>query len=226
MKRSEINLLIQEASDFFEDMGFKLPKWAFWKPDQWAGKFDICSEIVDNQLGWDITDFGSNEFDKRGLMLFTLRNGNLEKDIKNYCEKIMMVKEGQETPMHLHWNKMEDLINRGGGNIIMELYCSTNDEKLSDEPVAIRMDGIRHYFAPGTQVILTPGDSICLEQRIYHRFWAEEGKGDVLLGEVSAVNDDHLDNFFYEKVGRFPEIAEDEDPKHLLVSDYQKYIFA
>ena len=45
-----------------------------------------------------------------------------------------------------------------------------------------------------------------------------------MVGEVSAVNDDHKDNRFHEDVGRFPEIAEDEPPVHLLVSDYEKYL--
>ena len=45
----------------------------------------------------------------------------------------------------------------------------------------------------------------------------------MLLGEVSKVNDDHNDNFFLNKVGRFPVISEDEEPLHLLVGDYEKY---
>jgi D-lyxose ketol-isomerase len=44
----------------------------------------------------------------------------------------------------------------------------------------------------------------------------------LLLGEVSMVNDDHNDNFFEEKLGRFPIIEEDEKPLHLLVGDYKK----
>jgi len=77
---------------------------------------------------------------------------------------------------------------------------------------------------PGGKVILTPGESICLEQGVFHRFYGEEGKGTVLVGEVSAVNDDSHDNCFYESVGRFPIIDEDEPPLHLLVSDYQNFV--
>jgi D-lyxose ketol-isomerase len=43
-----------------------------------------------------------------------------------------------------------------------------------------------------------------------------------LIGEVSTVNDDNTDNIFREPIGRFPEINEDEAPRHLLVSDYDK----
>jgi D-lyxose ketol-isomerase len=48
--------------------------------------------------------------------------------------------------------------------------------------------------------------------------------GKVLVGEVSAVNDDNSDNYFYEPVGRFPVVEEDEEPLHLLVPDYTKFL--
>ena len=41
-----------------------------------------------------------------------------------------------------------------------------------------------------------------------------------MVGEVSAVNDDHNDNLFYEPQMRFPHIEEDQEPRRLLVSDY------
>jgi D-lyxose ketol-isomerase len=224
MKRSEINKLILDSVAFFDKMNFRLPPWAYWNPDEWKGKYDACSEIVDNMLGWDLTDFGSGDFKKRGLILFTLRNGNFRKDKKPYAEKIMIVEELQETPMHFHWSKMEDIINRGGGNLVIELYDSTADEKLSDQPFTVKTDGAVRYLHPGDKIILTPGESICLKQGIYHRFYGEAGRGKVLVGEVSAVNDDTSDNRFLETLGRFPAIVEDEHPVHLLVSDYAKYL--
>jgi D-lyxose ketol-isomerase len=224
MKRSEINQLIKDSIDFFNQMNFKLPPWAYWTPEDWKGKYDICNEIVDNMLGWDLTDFGSGKFHKRGLILFAIRNGNQNRDKKIYAEKIMIVEENQETPMHFHWSKMEDIINRGGGNLVIELYKSDKNEDFSDEDLDVKVDGVKRTVSPGGKVILTPGESICLEQGMYHRFYGEEGKGKVLVGEVSAVNDDSSDNRFHEEVGRFPEIIEDEAPLHLLVSDYKKYI--
>lgn len=224
MKRSEINQLIAESISFFDLMNFKLPPWAFWKPSDWKGKSDVCEEIVNNMLGWDLTDFGSGDFKKRGLILFTIRNGNIKIDKKPYAEKAMIVDEMQETPMHFHWHKMEDIINRGGGNLVIELYSSEGNNKFSDTPVTLKTDGIVRTVEPGGKVILTPGESICLEQGIFHRFYGEAGKGKVFVGEVSAVNDDNFDNCFYEPVGRFPEIDEDELPLHLLVSDYQKFL--
>jgi D-lyxose ketol-isomerase len=224
MKRSEINQLIILSIDFLDQMNFKLPPWAFWSPEDWKGKYDSCSEVIDNMLGWDLTDFGSGDFHKQGLILFTVRNGNFKKDKKPYAEKAMIVEELQETPMHFHWSKMEDIINRGGGNLVIELYDSDEKENFSDQPFIIKTDGVVRNLQPGDSVILTPGESICLEQGMYHRFYGEQGKGKVFVGEVSAVNDDATDNCFYTPVGRFPEILEDEEPIHLLASDYKRYI--
>ena len=224
MKRSEINSLIRSSVEFFGQMNFKLPPWAFWKPKDWKGKYETCSEIADNMLGWDLTDFGSGDFHRSGLILFTIRNGNIKKDKKPYAEKIMIVEEMQETPAHFHWSKMEDIINRGGGNLVMELWNSTGNEEFSAEPFLVKTDGVVHHLNPGDKIVLTPGESICLEQGLYHRFYGEAGMGKVLVGEVSAVNDDNSDNRFNPPVGRFPQIEEDEAPLYLLASDYPKYL--
>jgi hypothetical protein len=56
---------------------------------------------------------------------------------------------------------------------------------------------------------------------LYHEFWGAESR--VLVGEVSLVSEDQVDNRFYDRVGRFPEIEEDEPPLYLLVQDYPKF---
>ena len=68
-------------------------------------------------LGWDITDFGKGEYDRLGLLMFTIRNGSFDnpKYVKPYAEKLLITEEEQITPYHFHWKKMEDIINRGGG---------------------------------------------------------------------------------------------------------------
>ena len=222
MKRSEINAIQKSAAAFFAEHSFLLPPWAEFRPADWAGKGNEVAEIRDNMLGWDVTDFGSGDFRRRGLFLFTLRNGNLKLDRKPYAEKIMIVDVNQETPMHFHFHKMEDIIVRGGGNLAIELYASTEDEKLSDRPLQISVDGVRRTVAAGTTLVLKPGESVCLEPFVYHRFWAEGARA--LVGEVSMTNDDVADNRFLEPLGRFPEIEEDAAPLHLLVSDYPRYL--
>ena len=223
MKRSEINESMRRAEAFFEAQHFVLPPWAKRGPGDWKGTA-AEAEIVDNMLGWDLTDFGSGDFPRRGLLLFTLRNGNPKRDAKPYAEKIMIVLEGQETPMHFHTTKMEDIIVRGGGRLVIELHGSTPSGGLSKEPVTLRIDGIIKEFAPGSQLILESGESVCLTQGVYHRFWGEPGSGPALVGEVSMVNDDSTDNHWLEEIGRFPAIEEDEAPLHLIAADYGRWI--
>jgi len=222
VKRSEINAIMRDASDFIRRRGFYLPPFANWTPADWASKADSAREIVESQMGWDITDFGHGNYEQDGLFLFTVRNGSPE-NIKTmsgklYCEKIMIVDVNQRTPMHFHWTKVEDIINRGGGKLVIKLFNSTSDERLADTDVTVSIDGLRHALKAGDTVVLSPGESITLTSRLYHEFWGTESR--VLVGEVSLVNDDRTDNRFYEPVGRFPEIEEDEPPLHLLVPDY------
>jgi D-lyxose ketol-isomerase len=224
MKRSEINTILLDAKNFMAEKCFVLPPWAYWSVDDWRSQLAETTEIRNNFLGWDITDFGLGDFKTRGLFLFTIRNGKLGVDKKPYAEKIMIVEEDQETPMHFHWSKMEDIINRGGGNLVIELFNSKQDESMDTTDVHFKTDGIQRSVKAGGKVILKPGESITLEQGMYHCFYGESGKGKVLVGEVSAVNDDASDNCFFGGIGRFPTIEEDEKPIHLLVGDYGKFL--
>lgn len=225
MKRSEINAIMREADAFIKQHGFHLPPFAYWTPDEWSTKGEEVREIVERRLGWDITDFGQGDYATCGLFLFTLRNGapdNLKRGQgKVYAEKIMVVGVDQVTPMHFHWIKTEDIINRGGGKLVVQVYNATEDEGLVDTDITVSMDGIRRTLKAGETVVIGPGESITLPPYCYHTFWGTESR--VLVGEVSTVNDDAADNRFYEPVGRFPEIEEDEPPLHLLVSDYDRY---
>jgi D-lyxose ketol-isomerase len=223
MKRSKINHLIAEAKDLFERQGLHLPAFAFWSPEDWSQKGEEVNEIRETALGWDVTDFGLGQYDTCGLLLFTVRNGNyqnLKRYPKGYAEKLMIVKENQVTPMHFHWKKREDIINRGGGELVIEVYKSTPENTLSEESFSVSIDGVRRQCQPGDKVVLQPGESICLEPYIYHTFFGAEGKGAVIVGEVSAVNDDVNDNCFLDPIGRFPTIEEDEHPIHLLCNEY------
>ena len=223
MKRSEINRIMRSADEFIRSRSFYLPPFAYWTPDDWQAKGPQVAEIVENKLGWDITDFGQGDFYRFGLFLFTIRNGNLKhKDGKSYAEKLMIVEADQITPMHFHWSKAEDIINRGGGNLAIQLFNSTADELLDVESnVHVSMDGVSHTLPPGSVVRLTPGESITLTRGLYHKFWGEEER--ILVGEVSSVNDDNVDNRFHEQIGRFPSIEEDEPPLYLLVGDYPRF---
>ena len=225
MRRSEINAIIRLADTFIQTCGFHLPPFAYWTPAEWAAKGPEAKEIVENRLGWDITDFGSGDYAKCGLFLFTVRNGHPDnwRTLKGklYAEKLMIVEVGQVTPLHFHWKKMEDIINRSGGKLMMKLYNSLPDESLDlTADVKLSVDGVQRTFPAGGTLELAPGESVSLPPYCYHEFWGAESK--VLVGEVSMVNDDAQDNRFYKPVGRFPTIEEDEAPLHLLVSDYDR----
>src|SRR5664280_3775259 len=174
MKRSEINAIMLKADDFIHSRGFYLPPFAYWTPEAWKEKGPEVSEIVDNKLGWDITDFGRGDFNTYGLFLFTIRNGNIQgwQTLKGklYAEKIMVVEDNQITPMHFHWNKMEDIINRGGGDLLIQLYNATADEQLDEKnKVLTSVDGLRRSLMSGETVRLTPGESLSLQPRCYHK---------------------------------------------------------
>jgi len=224
MKRSEINRHILQSLQFFDTMKVHLPAWGYWKPEDWRENSDAVAEIARNGLGWDITDFGSGDFDKIGLINFNPRNGSLANPGKPYCEKIIIVHEEQVTPLHTHVLKKEDIINRGGGNLVIELRNGDLEGNTDDTPVTVRIDEIDVTVDAGSTVILKPGESIYLLPGVYHAFWGEAGKGPVLVGEVSTVNDDSTDNIFINSNPRFPEIDEDEPPVHLLVNDYARYL--
>lgn len=227
MKRSQINAIIEDTIAFARGRGLAFPPFAYWSVEDWQNAGPESREIVDNMLGWDISDFGSGDFDKVGLAIFTFRNGSFsdkQRYPKPYAEKLLLVGDGQVLPCHFHFSKMEDIINRGGGNLLIELHSSTPEGEFADSDVTVTMDGTRVTVPAGGVVTLRPGQSVTLLPGQYHRWVGQIGTGKVMLFEVSSTNDDNVDNRFYEKVGRLPEIEEDEPPRHLLFKDYKNYV--
>ena len=223
MKRSKINAEIRHMEEMIKAHGFEIPPFCKWTAKDWESKGAQYGEIRDNMLGWDITDYGLGKFDEVGFSLITIRNGNLKMDkyTKTYAEKLLLVKEGQMAPMHFHWNKMEDIINRGGGNLIVQLYNSDDGEDFADTDVTVTIDGRQVTVPAGGTVTLHPGESITLNPRQYHRWIGEKGTGKIMLFEVSTTNDDTLDNRFHSAKNRLPEIEEDVPARYLLFQDYK-----
>ena len=227
MKRSEINRIIGEADALMRTHGFVLPPFAYWSPETFAARADEARHVIDARCGWDVTDYGAGRFEEMGLFLFTLRNGRLaDLDAGRgmcYAEKLLISKEDQLSPMHTHVVKAEDIINRGGATLVVELFGSDEEGGFAaDRGGSVACDGVRRDYAPGERLRLAPGESVTLMPGDWHAFWGEGGT--VLVGEVSTVNDDETDNVFREPIGRFATIEEDEPPLHLLVSDYGTWL--
>ena len=222
MKRSEINRAIKKLEVLARENGFHLPPFCHWAPRTWAEKGAPCNEIRDNMLGWDVTDYGEGHYDTLGLARITIRNGNAGNPSysKSYAEKLIMSEENQISPMHFHFNKMEDIINRGGGNLVMRLYNANADGSFADTDVEYQSDGVACVVPAGSVITLLPGESITLTPGLYHELWAEEGKGAVLIGEVSQTNDDNTDNRFYQPLVRFSSVGENEAPYRFLCNEY------
>ena len=223
MKRSEINRYICEASSFFREHHFALPPFAYWTAKDWDLLGAEADEIRLRKLGWDVTDFDSGKFEQTGLTAFTLRNGTRcsEKDSRTYAEKILFVRQNQLTPLHRHFLKTEDIINRGGatgGFLVLQLYNADLDTSLAQTPVSVWTDGMARTVPAGGTITLGPGESITITVGIYHSFYASGGPA--LIGEVSSVNDDDNDNHFYTAVSRYSLIQEDEPPFRLLCAEY------
>lgn len=240
--RRQVNRRLNEASAFFAHCGFALPPFAHWSRDEWQEKATGRSHIFRAGLGWDITDFGSGDFERCGLLLFTLRNGDSKADerandtdylLPTYCEKVMQILPGQVTPTHFHFRKKEDIIVRGalggekGGRLCVQVWNRSDTNDLAQTPVHLLRDGEIVEAEAGTILTLSVGESVTLPPFCYHAFWADEDGSAIVVGEVSTVNDDATDNFFHHTQGgggRMPEIAEDTLPTRLLTVDYARFL--
>lgn len=228
MKRSEINAHIARAEADFARAGLALPAFAAWTPADWAAAGSAVDALRAAGCGWDVTDFGSGDFARRGLLLFTARNGLFGGGgvgNRPYAEKMMIARRDQITPMHRHVEKIEDIICRAaldpGAALAIKLFETKPDGTIDHErPVEARLDGVVRTVAPGTVVLLKPGESVTLLPGHYHAFWGEGG--DVAIGEVSSVNDDTSDNYFAEPIPRFSTIEEDEPVYRPLVNENRR----
>ena len=228
MKRSFINEMQRWSLDLLNANSFKLPMFGYWTLGEWKENKELIGRIKKTMLGWDITDFGGGDFDSVGAVLFTIRNGNVHEEGCGtpYAEKVILMKQGQELPLHYHYNKTEDIINRGGGVLILEMYNSKPDGSVDEQTdVQIYCDGMLKTLKAGEGIEILPGNSITLTPYIYHKFICKDCAGDLIVGEVSKINDDNTDNkFAQEAASRFSEIEEDEAILYPLCNEYDEVL--
>lgn len=227
MKRSAINAHLRAGDEYIRSFGYVLPPFAYLSPAELKGCIADRPALRDARLGWDLTDYGEGNFDDMGLFLFTVRNGSLA-DLRAgqgmcYAEKIMISRHDQLSPMHRHIVKAEDIINRGGAKLAIRMFESDAEGHIDRNcAVTVQVDGRVHTQGPGEVLELSPGESVTLMPGNWHAFWGEGG--DVLIGEVSTVNDDLTDNVFEQPISRFGTVEEDEEPVWLMVSDYDTWL--
>ena len=212
MKRSQVNREIRWARELLAKHGMRLPDMAYWTPEEWKKRKSELETARRLMLGWDITDFGSGDFSRLGAVLYTIRNGLMNDPGVGvpYCEKLILMREGQRLPDHYHVFKTEDIICRAGGPIAVRLWNTDCEGRATDEDVRVFTDGIARTLKAGETLFVTQGNSVTLTPRIAHIFGPAPGSGDCVIGEVSKVNDDRTDNYFLEETARFPAIEEDE----------------
>lgn len=232
LSRSIINECIDVALAVTKHFEFHLPSFAYWTVEDWDKASDDYDEVRDCMLGWDVTDFGSNDFRNIGRVLFTLRNGKYgnPKYPKEYAEKLLIDPQNQRAPAHFHKKKREDIICRAGGNILVQLTKADPEGLPSSKTFTVQVDGCTKRLSPGDIIRLNPGKSLNISPGTIHQFWGEEGTGYPMAGdrytlssEISSVCDDLNDNYFLVDYGvRFPEIVEDEPRRFYLCHEYPR----
>lgn len=213
MQRSRINRALREAQAMCDRYLWRLPEWASWSPADHAANRAQSDWLGERQIGWDVTDYGRGDYDRMGLALLCVRNGiQGDPDEVPYAEKLLFVGQDQEAPFHAHKVKLEDIIVRGGGTLVVEFTA----EGSFATPDAVRIDGRLTDWRRGP-VKLRAGSGVTIPRGLQHRFWGEGAP--VFVAEVSQCNDDKNDNFFLDHVPRFSQIEEDEPAWRPLWSD-------
>ena len=226
MKRSEIQSAIAWAKDLLDRYQFRLPSFAYWSMEEWKTNKPQLDTVFQTMRGWDVSSFGHDNFEEMGAVLFTIRNGVPGTNVGcPYAEKLIMMKEGQTLPMHFHFVKTEDIINRGGGVLLIQVYNSLPDGSADlTGDVRILTDGVESFVPAGSFVEVTCGNSMTIYPGLYHLFKAKPGTGDIIVGEVSSINDDKTDNRFLEQRPRFIAVEEDEEITVPLCNEYDKIL--
>jgi len=225
MRRSFIDRRIDAMCELCERHHVNLPPFALWDLAQYRARPASAKRIREAGLGWNVVEFRPGAFAVEGLSIFTLRMGDWRSLATGrgrlYAEKVLMAEDCQRTPHHFHIVKTEDIVNRGGGRFIVELFkVNAAGERIDERFQAIK-DVETLDLAPGARVSLEPGESLTLEPFIAHAFWAEGGV--TLAGEVSLANDDATDNYFLPPLAPFPPIEEDAPMRYITVRDHAMF---
>lgn len=175
-------------------------------------------------FGWNIVEFEAGAFFKSGIAVFTLRMGDYHGlprgEGRLYGEKAFVLFEGQSVPHHYHRVKTEDLINRGGGILGVNLVKVDAEGRPRPDDVTLERNGMMVTVPANTTLHLEPGESIVLVPGVAHAFL---GVSEVLCGEISLANDDATDNYFLQPLPTPSPIIEDVPARHVVLADYRSF---
>lgn len=222
MKRSEIEAIIGKSLAMMASQRFYLPPFAGWTPEQWREQAEPTRAMRAAGVGWNIVEFEKDAFFRSGIAVFTLRMGDYRDLPKGagrlYAEKAFVLFEGQRVPHHYHRVKTEDLINRGGGILGVDLVRVNEQGMELDDDITLERNGVEITVPAHTVLQLEPGESIVLLPGLAHAFI---GVSEVLCGEISLANDDATDNYFLQPLPTSSPIVEDSPARHLVLADYR-----
>ncbi|MFP4381073.1 MAG: D-lyxose/D-mannose family sugar isomerase [Candidatus Sumerlaeia bacterium] len=232
MKRSDINNEIQLALDVFEAHRFYLPKWAAWSPENWEHCGPEVAQIKACMLGWSVTDFDRDNFREQGFVTFIERNGIVDEmrefaqrhsvQDKAYGERLGFIQKRQATAMLKHNISTKDIVNRGGGDLVVQIFLSTPDDELDEHNrIPTCINGIAYNIKAGGISRLAPGDGITIHAGVFHKFWAE--KAGCIVGEIYTSSPKKNEIFLLEPGEWYNRIEEDEDPLFLLNHEYPEF---
>lgn len=231
LKRSFINEKFRQAIEAVKRSGYPVPEYMMWSPEDWATKSREYQEIVDCQMGWDITDFGSGDFGKDGLVTFNPLNGKYgdARYVRPYGERLCFSWPGSNGgPLHYHRGKMEDLQNWSEGSMYVRHWNVTPyGERDFDSMVMVRIDGRRYMVKPGEIIEVKHHQRICSMPFIAHEGVAVDDvpyDPDALPGfcvELSSVVNDRVDNIYFEPWRKWDvDVIEDEPAQFCRVNEY------
>ncbi len=234
MKRSAINVAIDRARENARKNKVGLPAWAGWNPEQFDD--ERAAGIRDQGLGWILVDFGVDDFDHCGLIVFVLSNplvdgtgepltattsiGSNEYTPAGFSRKYLFVQSGQSEPHHFHRQKVAKFVTVLSGAVRFELAWADGDKALSDKPVRVQVDGIFHDLQANGDVTLKAGETILLPAELSHIIEVI-GDEDVIMLETSTANNNNVDNIFPFMTPSATQIEEDEKPRYRQVSEYR-----
>ena len=82
-------------------------------------------------------------------------------------------------------------------HFLNKVYNARADESMDEtSPGEVYIDGVRKPFEAGQVFEIPHGRSMTIVPRLYHRFWAKEGGGVLVGGEISTISVPKTDNHF------------------------------